>query len=111
MMGKGFDVFCPMGLEIVLCDEILDPLRLHAASYVNGEWQQFSAISEILFGMDELIEFVSAHITLYLRDAPSMGTPAGVGYFRAPPLHLKEGDAAHIEVDRIGHLTNIVVAE
>ena len=88
--GKGFDTFCPMGPEIVLTDEILDPSKLHVASYVNGERKQYSSTADMLFTVEELITFLSAHITLYPGDIVSTGTPAGVGCFRQPPLYLQE---------------------
>ena len=108
--GKGFDTFCPMGPEIVLRDEIPDPSRLHVASYVNGERRQSSSTADMLFTVEQLLSFLSAHITLYPGDIISTGTPAGVGCFRQPPLYLKAGDVVEVAVDEIGRLTNPVEA-
>lgn len=108
--GKGFDTFCPMGPELVLRDEIPDPSQLHVASYVNDEPRQSSSTADMLFPIDELIAFLSAHITLYPGDLISTGTPAGVGCFRHPPLYLRPGDHVTVAVDRIGRLTNPVEA-
>jgi 2-keto-4-pentenoate hydratase/2-oxohepta-3-ene-1,7-dioic acid hydratase in catechol pathway len=108
--GKGYDSFCPMGPEIVLPDEIPDPSRLHVASYVNGEQRQSSSTDDMLFTVPRLIAFLSAHITLHPGDVISTGTPAGVGCFRKPPSYLKPGDVVDVEVDRIGRLSNPVVA-
>ncbi len=108
--GKGFDTFCPLGPEIVLCDEIADPSELHLASYVNGERRQAAPAADMIFSIEELIEFLSRHITLYPGDVISTGTPAGVGMFRHPPLYLKPGDTVTVEVDAIGRLTNPVEA-
>lgn len=109
--GKGFDTFCPMGPDLVLRDEIPDPQELVVSSYVNGERRQHSPTSEMLFDVGTLIEFLSAHITLYPGDVISTGTPAGVGLFMDPPSYLKYGDVVEVEVDRIGRLTNPVVTE
>ena len=107
-LGKGFDTFCPMGPAIVLQDEIPDPMQLHVASYVNGARMQYSSTSEMLFSVDKIIEFLSAHVTLYPGDLVTTGTPAGVGCFRTPPVYLKSGDVVEVEVDKIGRLTNPV---
>jgi 2-keto-4-pentenoate hydratase/2-oxohepta-3-ene-1,7-dioic acid hydratase in catechol pathway len=109
-LGKGFDTFCPMGPEIVLQDEIPDPMQLHVASYVNGERMQYSSTSEMLFSVDKILEFLAAHVTLYPGDIVTTGTPAGVGCFRNPPVYLKAGDVVTVEVDKIGRLTNPVEA-
>lgn len=108
--GKGFDTFCPMGPEIVLTDEIPDPSRLHVASYVNGERKQYSSTADMLFSVEQLITFLSAHITLYPGDIISTGTPAGVGCFRQPPLYLRAGDVVEVTVEKIGRLINPVEA-
>ncbi|WP_376795792.1 fumarylacetoacetate hydrolase family protein [Thermogemmatispora sp.] len=107
--GKGYDTFCPLGPVIVTADEIPDPQRLRLASFVNGEQRQAATTAEMIFGVAELIAFLSAHITLYPGDVLSTGTPAGVGCFRQPPLYLKEGDCVEVEVEAIGRLKNTVV--
>ena len=108
--GKGYDTFCPLGPEIVLPDEIPDPSQLHVSSYVNGKLRQSSPTSDMIFTVEQLIEFLSKHITLYPGDIVTTGTPAGVGCFRNPPAYLKPGDTIVVEVDTIGKLSNPVVA-
>jgi 2-keto-4-pentenoate hydratase/2-oxohepta-3-ene-1,7-dioic acid hydratase in catechol pathway len=108
--GKGFDTFCPMGPEIVLADEIPNPSQLHVASYVNGECRQHASTADMLFSVEQIITFLSAHITLYPGDIISTGTPAGVGCFRQPPLYLKPGDVVKVVVEEIGCLVNPVEA-
>lgn len=108
--GKGFDTFCPMGPEIVLRDEISDPSHLQVASYVNGERRQGASTADMLFSVEQIITFLSAHITLYPGDIISTGTPAGVGCFRQPPLYLKPGDMVEVVVEEIGRLVNPVEA-
>jgi 2-keto-4-pentenoate hydratase/2-oxohepta-3-ene-1,7-dioic acid hydratase in catechol pathway len=108
--GKGFDTFCPMGPEVTLIDEIPDPQAVRVASYVNGERRQWSSTADMIFPVAALIEFLSAHITLYPGDVVATGTPAGVGTFRAPPIFLRPGDVVEVEVDAIGRLRNPVTA-
>jgi 2-keto-4-pentenoate hydratase/2-oxohepta-3-ene-1,7-dioic acid hydratase in catechol pathway len=109
-MGKNPDTFCPMGPELVTRDEIQDPHQLHLTSRVNGEIRQSSSTSEMIFRIDELIEFLTSTVTLYPGDVVSTGTPAGVGAFRRPPVWLRPGDEVTVEVDKVGQLTNPVVA-
>jgi 2-keto-4-pentenoate hydratase/2-oxohepta-3-ene-1,7-dioic acid hydratase in catechol pathway len=109
-LGKGVDTFCPLGPEVVTADEIPDPSALHVASYLNGERMQSSPASDMIFSVPQLIEFLTRIVTLHPGDVVSTGTPAGVGAFRKPPVWLKPGDEITVEVDRIGRLTNPVVA-
>jgi 2-keto-4-pentenoate hydratase/2-oxohepta-3-ene-1,7-dioic acid hydratase in catechol pathway len=109
-LGKGIDTFSPLGPEVVTADEIPDPQALHVASYLNGTQMQSSPTADMIFPVARLIEFVSAIVTLEPGDIVTTGTPAGVGAFRDPPVWLKPGDEITVEVDRIGRLTNPVVA-
>ncbi len=109
-LGKGVDTFSPLGPEVVTADEILDPSQLHVASYLNGEQMQSSPTSDMIFSAARLIEFLTTIVTLDPGDVVTTGTPAGVGAFRKPPVWMKPGDEITVEVDRIGRLTNPVVA-
>ncbi len=109
-LGKGVDTFSPIGPEIVTADEIPDPLQLHVASYLNGEQMQSSPTADMVFSPRQLLEFLTAIVTLHPGDVVTTGTPAGVGCFRDPPVFMKPGDEITVEVDRIGRLTNPVVA-
>ncbi len=109
-IGKGLDTFCPIGPELVLAHDFLDPAELHVTSYVNGEIRQDSSTKEMLFDVPALIENLSRYITLLPGDIVSTGTPAGVGLFRKPPVFLKPGDLVEVEVREIGRLRNPVVA-
>ena len=111
MMGKTFDTFAPMGPVIVTADEIADPHNVRIALRINGETLQDSNTSNLIFGVDKLIAFLSSVFTLEPGDVISTGTPAGVGFARKPPVWLKPGDTVEIEVEGIGTLTNPVIAE
>jgi 2-keto-4-pentenoate hydratase/2-oxohepta-3-ene-1,7-dioic acid hydratase in catechol pathway len=109
-LGKGPDTFCPLGPEIVTPDELGDWESLHVSTALNGETMQSSPASEMLFPPPVLLEFLTALVTVEPGDVVSTGTPAGVGCFRHPPVYLKPGDEVTVSVDRIGDLTNPVVA-
>jgi 2-keto-4-pentenoate hydratase/2-oxohepta-3-ene-1,7-dioic acid hydratase in catechol pathway len=109
-LGKGPDTFSPIGPEIVTSDELGDWSTLRVSSTLNGERMQDSPTSDMLFPPARLLEFLSAYVTLEPGDVVSTGTPAGVGCFRDPPIYLKPGDDVTVSVDRIGDLTNPVVA-
>jgi 2-keto-4-pentenoate hydratase/2-oxohepta-3-ene-1,7-dioic acid hydratase in catechol pathway len=109
-LGKGPDTFSPLGPEIVTADELGDWSTLRVSTTVNGETMQDSLTSEMLFTPGRLLEFASELITLEPGDVVTTGTPAGVGLFRDPPVFLRPGDEVTVSVDRIGDLTNPVVA-
>jgi 2-keto-4-pentenoate hydratase/2-oxohepta-3-ene-1,7-dioic acid hydratase in catechol pathway len=98
--AKGFDGFCPLGPWI---ETELDPGDLAVECRVNGEVRQSARTSQMAFGPAELIEFVSAVMTLLPGDVILTGTPAGVGPVRV-------GDRVEVEVEGIGVLANPVVA-
>jgi 2-keto-4-pentenoate hydratase/2-oxohepta-3-ene-1,7-dioic acid hydratase in catechol pathway len=110
-MGKTFDTFAPMGPVIVTADEIEDPHKLAISLTLNGELMQDSNTANLIFGVPQLIAFLSSVMTLQPGDIISTGTPAGVGFARKPPRWLKPGDEVAIEVQGIGRLVNPVVAE
>ena len=111
MMGKTFDTFAPMGPWIVSADEIADPHALDIKLTLNGEVMQSSNTRHLIFGIPELLEFLSGVFTLEPGDVVSTGTPAGVGFARKPPRYLRPGDEVVVEVQGLGQLHNPVVAE
>ncbi|MGA7227654.1 MAG: fumarylacetoacetate hydrolase family protein, partial [Acidimicrobiia bacterium] len=98
--AKGFDTFCPLGPAI---ETELDPLeRLAVICRVNGEVRQAGFTSDMVFGVAEIIEFVTAVMTLLPGDVILTGTPSGVS-------QVLPGDVMEVEVDGIGTLRNPVV--
>ena len=108
--GKSPDTFCPVGPALVSRDDIPDPQALPIRAILNGETVQESTTANMIFGVADVIAYVTRTITLEPGDLIATGTPAGVGAFRDPPLFMKPGDEITIEVDGIGSLTNPVVA-
>jgi len=109
--GKSFDTFAPLGPCLVTRDEIPDPQILRIQTILNGEAVQDWNTSDMIFPVAQLIEFLSASTTLPPGTVILTGTPQGVGMARTPPLFLREGDVVTVEIERIGALTNPVVAE
>lgn len=109
-LGKGADTFCPMGPVIVPKADIADPSALLLTTHVNDELRQSEGTSNQLFPIPALLAYLTRHITLEPGDIVSTGTPAGVGHFRTPPAYLRPGDRVAVSIDRIGTLSNPVVA-
>jgi len=107
--GKSPDTFCPVG-PLVPAAEIPDPHNLRIRAIVSGEVLQDSTTANLIFGIDEIISHASLTSTLEPGDLILTGTPAGVGVFRNPKRLLQPGDEVTIEIERIGELTNPVVA-
>ena len=98
--AKGFDTFCPLGPAI---DTELDPQEgLSIIARVNDEQRQAGSTSDMVFGVGELVSFISSVMTLLPGDVILTGTPAGVG-----PVH--PGDRMEVEVEGVGVLVNPVV--
>jgi len=108
--GKSPDTFCPIGPWLTTRDEIPDPHALSISARVNGVTVQNSHTSKMMFRIPELVEFISASITLEPGDIIATGTPEGVGVFRNPPVFLKVGDVVEIEIEKLGILRNPVTA-
>jgi 2,4-didehydro-3-deoxy-L-rhamnonate hydrolase len=108
--GKSCDTFCPTGPHLTTRDEIPDPHKLAICARVNGQTLQDSNTCKMIFQIPELIQFISASITLEPGDIIATGTPEGVGVFRKPPIFLKPGDIVEVEIEHLGVLRNPVVA-
>jgi len=108
--GKSLDTFCPVGPRLVPVSEIPDPQALRIRAVLNGEVMQDSTTANMVFGVAEIVAFVTQGITLEPGDLILTGTPAGVGIFRDPPVLLQPGDEVTIEIEGIGALTNPVHA-
>jgi len=108
--GKGLDTFCPMGPWIVTADEIADPHALRLSLTVNGEPRQDAGTGDMIFKIPQIIESLSAGLTLEPGDVIATGTPSGVGYAMNPRRFLAAGDVIECYVQGIGKLTNTVQA-
>lgn len=109
--GKSFDTFAPMGPALVTLDEIGDVQQLNLTAAVNAEVMQSGSTADMIFDVAALLEFISEDITLLPGDVISTGTPSGVGIFRDPPVSLKTGDVVECRIEKIGAITNRVIAD
>ena len=105
---KSLDTFCPIGPCILTADELPDPQTLEIRTRVNGLEVQRSNTSEMLFGVAELIAYLSNTFTLEPGDLILTGTPWGCGEFMKPRRSLSAGDILETDIPRIGMLTNPV---
>jgi acylpyruvate hydrolase len=108
-IGKNFDATGAFGPCIVTADELPPGAAgLHIESRLNGQVMQSANTSEMVFDVARTITLLSACMTLDPGDVIVMGTPAGVGYARNPPVWMKHGDTIEVEIERIGILRNPV---
>jgi 2-keto-4-pentenoate hydratase/2-oxohepta-3-ene-1,7-dioic acid hydratase in catechol pathway len=105
--GKSLDTFCPVG-ELVPAAEVGDPGTLRIRCLLNGQVMQDSTTANLVFGVADIVSFISEAITLEPGDLILTGTPAGVGIFRDPPVLLQDGDEVTVEIEKLGSLTNPV---
>ena len=111
-IGKNFDGTGGFGPVLVTADELPPGATgLRIRSRLNGAVMQDADTSDMIFPVDETIMLLAQCMTLEPGDTLVMGTPAGVGQARTPPVWMKPGDAIEIEIDRIGVLRNPIVAE
>ena len=106
--SKSMDTFCPIGPWIITRNEVPDPQGLRIRSFVNGAPRQDSSTAKMIFGVYELIEYLSRTMTLEAGDVILTGTPHGVGQGMKPPVFLADGDVVRCEIEGIGALENPV---
>jgi len=106
--GKSFPHFNPMGPHIVTADSI-NASNLHIWCKVDGETRQDSYTSDLLFGINHLVWYISQFMELFPGDVINTGTPGGVGMGFKPTKYLKAGQVIHTGIGGIGEITNNVV--
>jgi 2-keto-4-pentenoate hydratase/2-oxohepta-3-ene-1,7-dioic acid hydratase in catechol pathway len=99
--AKGFDTFCPFGPWI---DTDFDPADAVITCRVNGQPRQMASTRDMVFNVGQLIAFISSVMTLEPGDLIFTGTPAGIG-------PLVSGDTVEVEIEGLGKLVNLVVAQ
>ena len=109
--GKNFPASGAFGPHLVTTDEIPDPAMLRLETRLNGAIMQKAPISDMRFGVADLVAYLSTFTQLEPGDVITTGTPSGVGFARNPPVWLKGGDTLEVEISGIGVLRNTVVAE
>jgi len=109
--GKNFVASGSFGPWLVTADAIADPANLELVTRLNGEVVQQENTGELIFGIAELIEYISIWTELVPGDVIVTGTPGGVGAGRNPPLWMKPGDTIEVEISGLGTLRNPVRAD
>jgi 2,4-didehydro-3-deoxy-L-rhamnonate hydrolase len=100
--GKGCDTFGPVGPWLVTADEVGDPQALAMWLDVNGRRFQDGSTKTMIFGVAQLVSYVSRFMTLHPGDLISTGTPPGVGLGQKPPVYLKPGDEMRLGIAGLG---------
>src|SRR2546422_5173931 len=109
--GKSCDTFAPLGPFLATADEIPNPGALGMWLTVNGETRQKSSTGKMIFGVAELVSYVSQFMTLLPGDVISTGTPSGVALGMKPtPIYLKAGDVVALGIDHLGEQRQQAVA-
>ena len=111
-IGKNFDRTGPFGPVLVTADELpagATDLRIQAR--LNGQVMQDANTRDMIWGVAETIQLLTECMTLEPGDVIVMGTPAGVGQARNPPVWMKRGDVVEIEIENIGLLRNTIADE
>lgn len=109
--GKSLDTFAPVGPALVTPDEIGPSEAIHnlgLQTLVNGDVMQDGNTKDFIFDIPRILEDISEDMTLLPGDIIATGTPAGVGFFRDPPVTLKVGDVVECRVEKIGAMVNRV---
>jgi 2-keto-4-pentenoate hydratase/2-oxohepta-3-ene-1,7-dioic acid hydratase in catechol pathway len=110
LLGKTPDKFLPLGPYLVTADEAGDAQAKPIRCWVNGDLRQNSNTSDMVFGITELVSYISQYMTLEPGDLISTGTPEGVILGMAEKNWLKPGDEIVVEVEGLGRLVNRMVA-
>ncbi len=109
--GKGCDTFGPVGPWIVTTDEVGDVQALDMWLDLNGKRMQTGSTRTMIFGVAEIVAYVSQFMTLEPGDLITTGTPPGVGLGQKPePFYLKAGDVMELGIEKLGRQRQSVVA-
>jgi 2-keto-4-pentenoate hydratase/2-oxohepta-3-ene-1,7-dioic acid hydratase in catechol pathway len=100
--GKSCETFNPLGPALVPADRVPDPQALRLRLDVNGERRQDGTTADMVFGVLELIAYLSRFMVLRPGDLVNTGTPAGVALGMAEPVYLREGDVVALGIEGLG---------
>jgi len=108
--GKSCDTFAPLGPFMATKEEITDPHNLRLWLTLNGETMQDGNTSDFIFGIPQVVSYLSQFMSLLPGDIISTGTPKGVGLGFDPPRYLKPGDVVELGIDGLGTSKQTFVA-
>ncbi|CAA2105893.1 Ureidoglycolate lyase [Methylobacterium bullatum] len=107
--GKSADTFGPLGPWLVTRDEVPDPQALGLWLDVDGVRRQTGSTARMIFGVADLVSYISGFMTLHPGDVIATGTPPGVGLGQKPPVFLRAGQTMHLGIDGLGEQRQAVV--
>ncbi|WP_457392868.1 ureidoglycolate lyase [Roseateles sp. P5_E1] len=108
--GKGCDTFGPIGPWLVTADEVADPQQLDLWLEIDGRRFQNGNTRTMVFGVAQIVSYLSKFMSLQPGDIISTGTPPGVGLGQKPPLYLKPGQTMRLGIQGLGVQTQKTVA-
>jgi 2-keto-4-pentenoate hydratase/2-oxohepta-3-ene-1,7-dioic acid hydratase in catechol pathway len=107
--GKNCETFNPLGPWFVTADEVGDPGNLGLRCWVNGELRQDGSTKDLIFGVGELVRYLSQFMVLHPGDVINTGTPAGVALGQPDPKpYLQAGDVVELEIDGLGRQRQVL---
>ncbi len=109
--GKSADTFGPIGPWLVTAEEVPDPQDLKMWLEVDGHRYQNGSTRTMIFGVRQLVSYLSGFMSLQPGDIISTGTPPGVGMGQRPPVYLRAGNRMRLGIDGLGEQNQRVVAE
>jgi len=107
--GKNWRQTGAFGPWMTTADEIPDPHQLAIRTWLNGRMVQEDNTASMIHKVAELIEYISTFTRLNAGDVIITGSPGGVGKKRPPPLFMNAGDRIEVEIENIGHLSNVIM--
>ncbi|KAF1370100.1 fumarylacetoacetate hydrolase family protein [Yokenella regensburgei] len=107
--GKNWRQTGAFGPWMTTADEIPDPHQLAIRTWLNGRMVQEDNTASMIHKVAELIEYISTFTRLSPGDVIITGSPGGVGKKRTPPLFMNAGDRIEVEIEHIGHLSNVIM--
>jgi len=109
--GKNFPATGPFGPYLVTPDEVGDYKKLPIETRLNGKIMQKAKLSDLIFPIPKLINYISTFTTLTTGDVIVTGTPGGVGDRREPPIYMKPGDVVEVDIGKVGILMNFITED
>jgi 2,4-diketo-3-deoxy-L-fuconate hydrolase len=109
--GKSADTFGPIGPWLVTSDEVPDPQSLDLWLEVDGHRYQSGSTQTMVFGVAQLISYLSRFMSLRTGDVISTGTPPGVGHGQSPPVYLSPGNRLQLGILGLGQQNQTVTSE
>lgn len=107
--GKSYPTHCPIGPWLVTPDELGDPQDVDLWLEVNGQRRQSGNTKTMIFGVAQIVSYLSRFMALQPGDVIPTGTPPGVGMGQKPPVFLKAGDLVTLGGLGLGEQRQVVV--